>query len=662
MFSHANIHTLIIPENFSGELTSDGFYEAKILEVYNLSNYDITGVFSDTTIIHTSLDEESSIIYEGPYAMVLQDGEKLLVEVPRDIENGELIIPHGVTSIVDHLCASRTDITYVEFPESLKSIGESAFDGCSELTDIVLPNSLTYIGSYSFQGCLKLQSVHYNGDISSWCNITYASQGWYDSSPCQNFTEQGKLYMNGELITEINIPDDVTTIPVAAFCKVHVRTINLNKTSIINTYAFYGNTALEQIVLPTTLTNINSSAFSGCSKLVEVYNLSSLALELGSITNGHVTYYAKIIHTSMESDSAIFTMDGYKFITDANGIVWLYNCNIENPVELILPTLPNAKTYKLNANALYNQGPTVKTLVIPTEVVAFAVQGFNKWVSLSKVEYLGTLKQWCNISFSSDVSPLYGFSYSQFKDQAEFWCNNEHIVDLVIPSDITTVPQYAFVYAPITTVNLNAAKKVGQYAFAYCNKLKSIDFGTGTQVQIGGFAFGWSGLESLVIPNNVSYLDSNAFYQNKLLKTVRMEGTSKIDFGSYVFQNCAALESVVFREGATKVGSNMFISCGALTNVVLVEGMSSIGDYAFWVCPALNSLIIPSTIKSIAGYALGNSNKLVITMLSTVPCTLASASVIAYVKEIIVPKGSLAAYQAATNWSTYASKIKEAAE
>lgn len=659
-FSEAKIYTLIIPENFEGSLASDAFNYAQVNEVYNLSNYDISNIFSDTTIIHTSMEEESAIIYEGPYVLLSYDNRKVLIDIIGDIENGELIIPNGVTHIADYLFRHNSSVRRVVFSDSVVSIGEYAFENCINLAEIILPQGLTSLGTACFQNCPLLQTVYYNGDIANWCGITFGT-GWYDSSPCYNFKEEGKIYFNGELLTELNIPDEITTIPNSAFAFMQqFRVINLNNVTTIDSYAFYNNKFLDCIVLPETLTIINNNAFSGCKKLVEVYNLTNLSLTIGQTTNGYVAYYAKVIHTSLNVDSARFNLNDCDFITDSDNIVWLYNCNSQ-AAELTLPTLENSKTYKLCVDALAKQGANVENLIIPTCVIEFAAQSYTSWKKLKKVEYLGTLSQWCNITFPNNSSnPLYGFRYSNNKHEAQFWCNGENMANLIIPDTITSIPNYVFVCCPMETLNLNKVRTIGEYSFAYCEKLRDINFGQGAQLTTDSYSFtGNTALENLIIPNNVSYLDFYCFSDCTALRSVQMEGTNKITFFSYVFSNCKALETVVFRTGATQVSYYMFQNCTSLTNVTLVEGITLISEGGFYGCKKLDNLTIPSTVTEIKSSALGSNENLSLKMLSATPCTLANSNVVRYAKEIIVPKGSLSAYQSATNWSTYASKIKE---
>ena len=123
------------------------------------------------------------------------------------------------------------------------SIGEEAFLDCRTLTSITIPNYLTHIGSYAFFGCRSLTEVHIK-DMEAWCKITF---GESHSNPLYYAKH---LYMNGQEIKDLTIPDSIATI---------------------NNYAFYNCSDLKTITLPGSITSIGHDAFSWCSSLTDVY-------------------------------------------------------------------------------------------------------------------------------------------------------------------------------------------------------------------------------------------------------------------------------------------------------------------------------------------------------------------------------------------------------
>ena len=122
----------------------------------------------------------------------------------------------------------NTEITDLVIPNSVTSIGYSAFYNCSSLTSVTIPNSVTSIGDWTFNKCSGLTSVTIGNSVTSIGDYAFAS--------CSG-------------LTSIEIPSSVTSI---------------------GSYAFYGCSGLTSVTIPGSVTSIGSYAFDGCSGMKEI--------------------------------------------------------------------------------------------------------------------------------------------------------------------------------------------------------------------------------------------------------------------------------------------------------------------------------------------------------------------------------------------------------
>lgn len=136
----------------------------------------------------------------------------------------------------------RFGATSVTIPNNVTTIGSSAFSGCSGLTSITIPNSVTSIGSSAFNGCSSLSTIHIS-DLVWWCN-TFSS---FSNSNLMDNAHH--LYLGDQEITNLEIPDGITTI---------------------SSGTFYNCAYLTSITIPNSVTNIGSDAFEGCDNLLTI--------------------------------------------------------------------------------------------------------------------------------------------------------------------------------------------------------------------------------------------------------------------------------------------------------------------------------------------------------------------------------------------------------
>lgn len=174
-------------------------------------------------------------------------------------------VSYRVTDIGDWAFVNDRHLRYVDVGDGVERIGLGAFSQ-SDIDSISIGKSVSYIGSDAFQYCYRMKKVLIK-DLAAWCNIDFYKKG---SNPLIN--EYTHLFVNGEEITDLVIPETVTEIKTNAFMGGQFTSVTIPEgVTRIGAYAFYGCTINSPLVLPNSLTTIEERAFSACSDLPEVY-------------------------------------------------------------------------------------------------------------------------------------------------------------------------------------------------------------------------------------------------------------------------------------------------------------------------------------------------------------------------------------------------------
>ena len=175
-----------------------------------------------------------------------------------------LVIPKGVTSIVNHAfynCRSLETVTFEEGSQ-LTSIGNYAFSGCSSLASIEIPSSVTSIGRAAFLVCSTLASIEIPSSVTSigdsaFNECTSLEYNEYENGKYLGNSENPYLVLFGTLNTTF------TQFNINANCKFILG-------------AFKNCSSLENIEIPSSVTSIGGAAFSGCRSLVSIEIPSSV--------------------------------------------------------------------------------------------------------------------------------------------------------------------------------------------------------------------------------------------------------------------------------------------------------------------------------------------------------------------------------------------------
>ena len=256
---------------------TDAFKECNgILAVYYSSSYSYR---QENLVIQSGnyclqgwryADDEGNLIYsydDTTFTATVVNCDPFIAtaNIPSTVSKGDKT--YSVTSIGKEAFFRCENLTNVLIPNSVTSINEAAFAACTSLNEIIIPSSVTSIGYHAFASCNNLICVTISDSVLE-MNQSFA-----------NCTVE-------KLIIGAGSQKVTSTIVV---CKDYLKEVVLpNSVTQIDSYAFYGYTALINIVIPDSVTSIGTNAFIGCSKLANVYyDGTAAAKSLIDISSGN---------------------------------------------------------------------------------------------------------------------------------------------------------------------------------------------------------------------------------------------------------------------------------------------------------------------------------------------------------------------------------------
>ena len=573
-------------------------------------------------------------------------------------------IPNSVTSIGERVFSGCSGLTSVTIPNSVTSIGEAAFASCSGLTSIivesgntvydsrdncnaiiktstntlitgckntVIPNSVTSIGYSAFRGCDGLTSITIPNSVTSIGNVAFA-------------------FCSG--LTSVTIPNSVTSIGEEAFyyCSGLTSVTIPNSVTSIGEAAFASCSGLTSVIIPSSVTSIGNSAFSGCSGLTSVTSLNPTPPTCGTDVFRYVSVGNITLEVPAESVSLYQSADTWKDFGTIKGIV-------EDEPEL--PTDNSGLSYKIiNSTDVEVVAGTEKytgDIVIPSQttidgkvynVTSIGNNAFNGCTGLTSISIPNSVTSIGENAFYECyglTSVIIGNSVTSIGYGAFNSCSG--LTSITIPNSVSSIEAYAFCGCDgLTSITIpNSVTSIGNYAFGSCSGLTSVTI-PNSVTSIGSYAFpNCSGLTSIVVESGNTVYDSrnncNAIIEtstNTLITGCKntVIPNTVTGIGIYAFAFCSGLTSVTIPNSVTIIGLCAFNDCSGLTSVIIGNSVTSIGENAFFDCSGLTSVISLNPTPPTCGISVfGNVSVGNITL--------------------EVPSESISLYQSADTWKDF---------
>ena len=419
--------------------------------------------------------------------------KKNLVAFPCKRE-GSYNIPIG-TEVINPCAFCFSALEDIVFPESLKSIGEKAFQAMENLKEFTIPSTITTIGEGAFRDCINLKSVDFE------CNIIEIPEG---------------MFYNCISLNSIHLPEDITSI---------------------GAYAFLACEKLTEITIPSKVTYIGDFAFA-YTGLRKVTSLMETPCTISSSVFENL-YSDPVLYVPEQSVAAYKEADNWKNFSQIlpigeigiepyaelnNGVLSFYYDTKREERNGITYDIPSGQVYLYPE--WYEKNNTVTKVIFdasfadarPTLTLGW-FKGCDKLTEIQGIENLNTSEvTMMNEMFQN--SSLTSIDLSNFNTSKVtsmhgmiFGCSN--LKTVILPDDLTFIDHYLFAYcSSLTDISIPASvTSIGERAFHCCYSMKKI-----------------------TIPADVTSIGDNAFSNSGITKVTSLMQTP-CGISSTVFEN-----------------------------------------------------------------------------------------------------------------------------
>ena len=579
------------------------------------------------------------------------------------------VIPNSVTSIGERAFEGCSSLTSITIPNSVVSIGDRAFAACTSLTSITIPNSVTSIGDQAFLTCTSLASITIPNNVMSIGYMAFHYCTSLASITIPNSVTSIGDWAFGDCssLTSITIPNSVTSIGTKAFagCTSLTSITIPNSVDSIGHFTFLSCSSLTSITIPNSVTSIGFKAFKGCTSLTSitipnsVTSIGGLAFDdctsLTSITCNATTPPTLVSSVFPSELTTAYIPCGTKEAYEASDWANQVGEFVEEgcaPIQMcgddlyweyadgLLTITGTGEMYDYAADTdvpWYDVRGNIKTVSLPDAMTKIGQNAFYKCTAMTTINMPTSLTAIGEKAFAQDT---------------KLAC------EIILPASMTTIASRAFFNCQAVTafhIEATTPPTIPNDAFERTTAPIHVPCGYG-HVYGKHTRWGMLNLEMCeLLQDNVYYypIDGHTAravtYHSNPTDTIVIPSAVVIDgmprtvteVADFAFTDCDDLPAIYFSEGLEYIGERAFVRCyGLQGTIVLPATLETIGERAFSYCDNVEKYLI----QAMTPPALGDG-----------AFTCANHDALFYVSCEVMDD-----YKVATNWSSLKSRLRDA--
>ncbi len=352
--------------------------------------------------------------------------------------SSDFVIKDGV------LVGYKGTATYVEIPENVYYIGDSAFEGNTNVQTVMLNDNVKFIGNKAFYNCTGLKALGGASDVSSVGAFALDGTPYFNSLKGEFVNLNGVLIKYNGTSSSVTIPNGIKSVAPYVFYN-NTTITNLSFTGDtfdIGEGAFYGCTSLQYVTIPKSITSIGANAFK---------NTSWLNSKTGQVIVGDGILIAyKGSEETVNIKSSVKKIAPYSFYENTS----IETVNMPSSVSIIglraffgctsLNTVNYSSTLKFIDEEAFARCTSLEKIILPKTVEHIGRGAFASCTSAIRAEIGDNISTLSYGVFADckNLKSIYVKDNLKFIEDNCFWgCTN--LAKLRLPSTVTSISDNA---------------------------------------------------------------------------------------------------------------------------------------------------------------------------------------------------------------------------